>query len=105
MSVMRRWLLVALWILLIAVAAAAINAAGIRLVGGVGAWEQWLAQHEVHSLVWRLMLYGATGYGWWWMRARLLLREPGVATRVRLLRVEVAAVLTVVILEGAVLLS
>ncbi|MBN9369271.1 MAG: hypothetical protein J0H59_19950 [Comamonadaceae bacterium] len=50
-------------------------------------------------------LYAATAYGWWWMRRRLRERELSAETHQRLLRVEVAAVITLVLLEGSQLLQ
>src|SRR3546814_20733215 len=63
-----------LWTLLVVAAAVAVNIAGIHVVGGVEGWQHWLQAHAGHFFVWRLCLYGATAYGWWWLR-RLLLRR------------------------------
>ena len=52
----------------------------------------------------RHQLYAATAYGWWWMRRRLREREPSPEAHQRLLRVEIAAVVTLVLLEGSQLL-
>ncbi len=49
-------------------------------------------------------LYAATAYGWWWMRRRLREREPSPEAYQRLLRVEIAAVVALVLLEGSQLL-
>src|SRR3546814_15475744 len=65
-----------LWTLLVVAAAVAVNIAGIHVVGGVEGWQHWLQAHAGHFFVWRLCLYGATAYGWWWMRRRLLRGEP-----------------------------
>ena len=56
-------------------AAVGANLVGIYLVGSVAGWERWLAASAGYFLVWRLCLYGATVYGWVWMRRRLLARE------------------------------
>ncbi len=89
-----------LWTALVIGAAVAVNIAGIHLVGDVKGWEHWLASNADYFLIWRLCLYGATAYGWWWMRRRLRQREPGWETRQRLLRTEVAAIAAIVLLEG-----
>jgi hypothetical protein len=93
-----------LWTLLVAAAAVAVNIAGIHVVGGVEGWQHWLQAHAGHFFVWRLCLYGATAYGWWRMRRRLLRREPSRETHQRLLRTEIAAVIAVVALEASQLL-
>jgi hypothetical protein len=87
--------------LLVVAVAAAVNIAGIHVVGGVEDWQHWLQAHAGHFLVWRLCLYGATAYGWWWMLRRLLRREPSRESHQRLLRTEIAAVIAVVALEAS----
>jgi hypothetical protein len=69
------------------------------MAGGIDGWRQWMDAHAGWFLVWRLLLYAVTVYGWLWMRRRLHAREPEGGARQRLLRVEVAAVLAVVALE------
>ena len=54
--------------------------------------------------MWRLLLYAATAYGWWWMRGRLRQREPSAEAHQRLRRTEIAAVTALVLLEGSQLL-
>ena len=93
-----------LWALLVAGIAVAVNVAGIHVVGGIDGWERWLRAHSAHFLVWRLFLYAATAYGWWWMRQRLRQREPSAEAHQRLLRIEIATVTTIVLLEGSQLL-
>ena len=95
----RRVGIVLLWVLLVAGIAV-----GVNVVGSIDGWERWLREHSVHFLVWRLLLYAATAYGWWWMRRRLREREPLAETHQRLLRAEIAAVATLVLLEGSQLL-
>ncbi|WP_447847048.1 hypothetical protein [Pseudomonas aeruginosa] len=92
-----------LWTLLVAVAVA-VNIAGIHVVGGVEGWQHWLQAHAGHFFLWRLLLYAATAYGWWWMRGRLRQREPSAEAHQRLLRTEIAAVTALVLLEGSQLL-
>lgn len=94
-----------LWGLLVAGIAVAVNVAGVHVVGSIDGWERWLHAHAAHFFVWRLLLYAATAYGWWWMRQRLRQREPAAEAHQRLLRIEIAAVTTLMLLEGSQLLS
>jgi hypothetical protein len=94
----RLWVTLAC-ILLVVFVATAINVLGIRAMGSIGGWESWLEQHRLYFLAWRLCMYGATAYGWWWMRKRVLLREPDADTKTRFHRVEAAAVIVVLALE------
>lgn len=93
------------WILLFLGAAIVINLVGIRMVGDVYAWEQWMRKHSVWFLIWRLTLYTGTVTAWIWMRKRLLAREPARATGQRLLRLEIAAVIAFLVLETSLLLQ
>ena len=86
------------------VAAAAVNLIGIRMAGNAEAWDLWMKQRSVWFLGWRLLLYAATVAGWIWMRHRLVAREPGRATHLRLLRVEISAVVAFIALEASLLL-
>ena len=92
-----------LWALAILGIAVGVNLVGIRIAGSVAGWNRWLQEHSLYFLGWRLCLYGGTAYGWWWMRSRVLRREPAGDTRNRFRRIEVAAVLAVLALEGTVL--
>lgn len=85
--------------------AGAINLIGIRVVGDVRDWSHWLNDHRPYFLVWRTVLYCATACGWYWMRRRVLHREPGPETLRRLLRAEIAAATVVLLLEGLPLLE
>ena len=89
---------------LVAGVAIGVNAAGIHVVGSIDGWQRWLAANRGYFFAWRLLLYAATACGWWWMRRRLRDREPSAEAQQRLRRVEVAAVLTLVLLEGSQLL-
>lgn len=93
-----------LWALLVAGVVVAANIVGIRVVGDIDGWARWLRAHSAYFLVWRLLLYTATAYGWWRMRQRLRQREQGTETHQRLLRAEIAAVATIMLLEGSQLL-
>ena len=85
--------------------AATVNMIGIWLIGDVSGWSRWLHEHSGHFAVWRGLLYGATSFGWLWMRNRVLRREPSPEPRTRLLRAEIAAVFAVVTLEGVMFLQ
>ena len=93
-----------LWLVLVIGIAVAVNVVGISIVGGIDGWEHWLRAHMAHFFVWRIAVYAATVYGWWRMRVRLRQREPGPETHQRLLRIEIAATVTVVLLEASQLL-
>ncbi|AZC90207.1 hypothetical protein J1G36_11530 [Pseudomonas carnis] len=85
------------WALGLVVATLLINVLAIRLLGDVQAWSDWLRDHTLGLLLWRLCLYAALIYGWRWLRARLLQREPDATARLR--RAECAAVAALVLLE------
>lgn len=89
--------------LLIAVAATA-NFVGIRMTGNTEGWNLWMKHHAAWFFGWRLILYVGTIAGWVWMRQRLMSREPGRTTHLRLLRVEIAAVVAFIALEASLLL-
>jgi hypothetical protein len=93
-----------LWSVVIIAIAVGANVAGIYLVGSVARWEQWLTAASDYFLVWRLCLYGATAYGWIWMRHRLLAREANALARRRLVRSEIAGALAIVALEISLLM-
>ena len=98
-----------LWTVVIIAAAVGANVVGIYLVGSVAGWEQWLAATAGYFLVWRLCLYGATAYGWVWMRRRLLAREDQNGAdrqaRRRLVRSEIAGVVAIMVLEASLLMQ
>lgn len=93
-----------LWAVLLIAVAATVNAAGIRMAGDSAAWWLWMRAHSGWFLAWRLILYAGTIAGWIWMRRRLMAREPDHATHLRLLRVEIAAMMAFVALEASLLL-
>lgn len=94
-----------LWVVLIVAAAVVANVAGIYLLGSVAGWEAWLAATAGYFLVWRLCLYGATIYGWVWMRRRLLTREVDAQARRRLARTEIMGGVAIVALEASLLVQ
>ncbi len=95
-----------LWTVVLVAAGVGANLLGIYLVGSVAGWERWLAAASGYFLVWRLCLYGATAYGWVWMRRRLLAREgDDTQARRRLVRSEVAGVVAIVALEASLLMQ
>lgn len=94
-----------LWTAVISAAAVVANIVGIYLVGSVAGWERWLAASAGYFLMWRLCVYGATAYGWVWMRRRLLTREADPQARRRLLRSEIAGVIAIVTLEASLLMQ
>ncbi|HEP9100206.1 TPA: hypothetical protein VDV07_000236 [Pseudomonas aeruginosa] len=94
-----------LWTVVLAAVAVGANIVGIYLVGSVAGWERWLAAAAGYFLVWRLCLYGATAYGWVWMRRRLLAREDDAQARRRLVRSEIAGVVAIMALEASLLMQ
>ncbi|MCK6410345.1 MAG: hypothetical protein L6Q70_14285 [Thauera sp.] len=94
-----------LWTVLLLIAAVAINAAGIRMADSIDDWQRWMDAHTGVFLVWRLLLYGVTVWGWLWMRRRLRAREPDRVAGKRLLRVEMAAIVAVLVLEASLLMQ
>ena len=98
-----------LWTAVLVAAAVGANIVGIFLVGSIDNWERWLTATAGYFLVWRLCLYGATAYGWVWMRRRLLAREAQRGAdrqaRRRLLRSEIAGVAAIVALEASLLMQ
>jgi hypothetical protein len=94
-----------LWTMVLAAVAVGANIVGIYLVGSVAGGERWLAAAAGYFLVWRLCLYGATAYGWVWMRRRLLAREDDAQARRRLVRSEIAGVVAIVALEASLLMQ
>ena len=92
------------WIALVVLVAVVVNLVGIHLVGDVDAWTRWLDEHAGYFLVWRLALYAATAYGWMCMRRRLRARDASGETHQRLLRVEIAALAAIALLEVSVFL-
>jgi hypothetical protein len=101
----HRTVLVLLSVLSMILAAIAINVLGIRLIGSVNGWDRWLTAHRGYFMAWRVCVYAATAYLWWWMRQRVREREPSPESHRRLLRTEITAVMVVVALEAAVLLT
>jgi hypothetical protein len=94
-----------LWAVVIVATAVGANIAGIYLLGSVAGWEKWLAAASGYFLAWRLCLYGATAYGWIWMRRRLLAREDDAQVRRRLVRSEIAGVIAILALEISLLMQ
>ncbi len=99
----RRMAKTLLWTMLLIAAAVAANIAGIHYLGSVVGWERWLAESSGYFLLWRLCLYGATAYGWLWMRRRLLARDASSDARRRLIRAEIAGVAALLALEFSLL--
>lgn len=101
----RRAGLTLVWVVLLLAVAIIVNLFGIRLAGGIDNWQQWMKAQAGFFFLWRLLLYILTVYGWLWMRKRLLDREPDEAAYRRLIRMEIAAVLAISVLEISLFLS
>jgi hypothetical protein len=94
-----------LWAVLLLAVAIAVNLIGIRALGSIESWERWMSDHASYFLAWRLLLYAGIAYGWRWMHKRVIAREPGAESRKRLIRVEIAGVAALAVLEGSLLLQ
>lgn len=81
------------------VAAVVVHAIGLRIVGGIAAWQRWLHAHAWILALWRLVLYALIARGWWWMRTRVRQRDHSSGARRRLIRAEIAAVFAIALTE------
>ncbi|MFV0277179.1 MAG: hypothetical protein ACK5HY_08355 [Parahaliea sp.] len=88
-----------LWMTVAVLVAAGINRVGVGVAGDITSWHRWLDDHAGYFLIWRLCLYGATGYGWLWLRRR---QYQDADARQRLVRVETGAVTALLLLEASV---
>jgi len=97
-----------LWVVLLVLVAGLVNLAGVRIAGDIEGWTAWLKDHAAIFMVWRIALYAGVVCGWVWMRRRVLHREEaqeeqeeGSRNRsaMRLMRIEVAAVIALLVLE------
>ncbi|KMK85815.1 hypothetical protein [Pectobacterium brasiliense] len=102
-----RWRIarVLLWTVLLLVITVTANVLGIYFAGSIAGWEHWLADAASYFLLWRVCLYGATVYGWLWMRRRLLLRDTSPDARHRLIRAEVSGIAALLVLEFSLLVQ
>jgi len=82
---------------LIIIGSIVINMLGIQYFGSIEHWDSWLKQHTGLFLFWRIVLYAGTVAGWFWMRKRLLQREPQAKTC--LIRAEICAVAALLLME------
>ncbi|MBG0752269.1 MULTISPECIES: hypothetical protein [Pectobacterium] len=96
---------VLLWTVLLLVITVTANVLGIYFAGSIAGWEHWLADTGSYFLLWRVCLYGATVYGWRWMRRRLLLRDTSPDARRRLIRAEVSGIAALLVLEFSLLVQ
>lgn len=94
-----------LWTMLLLVISVTANVLGIYFVGSIAGREHWLADAASYFLLWRVCLYGATVYGWLWMRRRLLLRDTSPDARHRLIRAEVSGIAALLVLEFSLLVQ
>lgn len=101
MSIVRSVGSATIWIGLLIALAVAINVLGIRAVGGAAAWEQWLRAHAGFFLAWRILLYTVAILFWRRLGVRLQQAGAGVEELARIRRVEIAAVLAVLLLEAS----
>lgn len=103
-KVLSRAGIASVWAFVLVAAAAVANFIGIRMAGDNTAWQLWMEEHAAWFFGWRVILYAGTIAGWVWMRRRLVAREPDRAVHLRLLRVEIAAIVAFIALEASLLL-
>ncbi|WP_313105159.1 hypothetical protein [Stutzerimonas nitrititolerans] len=92
------WLGVASTIALFVVSLTAMSW-GVSMLGSVDAWEHMLDDAAPLLFVWRCLVYAAMVCCWLWLKRRVLERDPSADARKRLLRVEIAVGLMVVVFE------
>lgn len=88
-----------LWAVLITLMVVVIGLLGIEAANDMNGWSHWLKSQATALLIWRLALYGATAYGWYRMRQRLTAEGLSKHQHQRLLYAEIAAVVTIAVLE------
>lgn len=88
-----------MWLFILGTVSFVVNTAGIRITGSVQNWTSWLNNHASYFLVWRILLYIVVAYGWYWMRQRLILREPTVQAKQRIIRIECSTICALLALE------
>jgi H+/Cl- antiporter ClcA len=93
------WLLASLgMIVLLSILAALLGSVVMQVFGGIEQWQQWRIENYWTLLAWRLCLYTVLVLLWLRLKAHLPELAPGSA-RSRLIRVEVMAVLLVLLIE------
>ncbi|MCW2478056.1 hypothetical protein [Candidatus Symbiopectobacterium sp. NZEC135] len=104
---LSRWhtVRVILWTVALLMITATANVMGIHFAGSIVGWKHWLADAANYFLLWRLCLYGATVYGWLWMRCRLFLHDTSTDARRRLIRAEISGIATLLTLEFSLLVQ
>ena len=96
---------VLLWTVVLLIITVTANVLGIYFAGSIAGWEHWLADAASYLLLWRVCLYGATVYGWLWMRRRLLLCYTRSDARRRLIRAEISGIAALLVLEFSLLVQ
>lgn len=95
------WLLASLgMIVLLSLLAVLLGTVIMQFFGSVERWQQWRIENYWILLAWRLCLYVVLVMLWLRLKARLPKLSPGPA-RNRLIRIEVIAVLLVLLLEAS----
>lgn len=85
-------------IILLSILAVLLGMAIMQLFGSVERWQQWRVANYWSLLAWRFCLYTVLVMLWLQLKARRPKLAPGLAHN-RLIRVEVMAVLLVLLLE------
>lgn len=79
------------------------NAVGIWALGDVTHWLQWVRSHRAVLTLWRILLYGVIVIAWIPTRRKVISAEPNAA--IRLMRVEVASAIAIILIEAAALIQ
>lgn len=87
------------WIVGLLLVAGLVNVLGIEITGDIESWSVWLKAYAPVFLIWRICLYCVVGYGWYWMRNRVITREGTIEAKQRFLRIEIGAICALVALE------
>ncbi|MDR6609049.1 hypothetical protein [Pseudomonas synxantha] len=88
-----------LWATLIILAIITIGLLSIQAANNTTEMSQWLRAQASALLIWRLVLYCTTGYGWYRMRIRLTKQGFSPRQHQRLLFAEIVAVAAIALLE------
>lgn len=82
-----------------------INMLGIRATGTVDNWQRYLTENSHYFLAWRIALYSVIVAGWLWAKKRIIAleytrnKQPSTALTQRIRRIEIATVITFILLE------
>lgn len=97
----RRVGVILLWTLLVFGVAFAMTLIGIRTIGSIQGWQNWLRAQAGYFFVWRVGVYGVTAYFGWQTHRHLRQRQSNAADYQPLRLIGVGAVITVLVTESS----